>query len=87
MVFERTDALVYHPFKFQSVFISVFMLYAIQSLTSFVLYLLLIFNFLNCSMIALGSGLVVSIFGNFPYSSLIAHSFISLIKSQCEISV
>lgn len=87
MVFERTDALVYHPFRFQSVFVSVFMLYAIQSWTSFVLYLLLIFNFLNSSMTALGSGLAVSILGNFPYSSLIAHSFIDLIKSQWEISV
>lgn len=50
MVFERTDALVYHPLRFQSVSISVFVLYAIQSLTTFALYLLLIFNFLNCSV-------------------------------------
>lgn len=87
MVFERTDALVYHPLRFQSVSVLVFELYAIQSLTSFALYLLLIFNFSNCLMPALWSVLIFSIFGNVPYSSLISSSFMNIIKSQGENSV
>lgn len=64
MIFERTDAP--GSSSYQSVSISVFVLYAIQSLTSFILYLLLIFNFSNCSVPVLGSVLVVSVFGNVP---------------------
>lgn len=84
MFFERTDALAHHPLRFQSVSTSVFVLYAIQSLTSFILCLLLIFNFSNRSMPVLGSVLVVSVSGNVPYSSLISHSFMNIIKSQLE---
>jgi len=84
MVFERTDALVYHPLRFQSASISMFELYAIQSLTSFALYLLLIFNFSNCLMTVLGFVSIFSIFGNVSYSSLISNSFMNIIKSQWE---
>lgn len=85
MVFERTDALVYHPFRFQSVSILVFEPYAIWSLTSFALYLLLIFNFSNCSMPVLGSVLFFFIFGTVPYSSLISNSFMNMIKVNGKI--
>lgn len=87
MVFERTDAHVYHPLRFQSVSISVFEPYTMRSLTSFALYLLLIFNFSNCFMPVLGSDLIFSIFGDVPYSLLISKSLMNIIKSQWENSV
>lgn len=87
MVFERTDALVYYPLRFQLVSISVFELYTIHSLTSFAFHLLLMLNFSKCLMPVLGSVLIFSIFGNVPYSSLISNSFMNIIKSQWEKSV
>lgn len=86
MVFERTDALVYHPLRFQ-VSILVFVLYATPSLPSFALYLLLIFNFSNSLMPVLGTGLSVSIFERVSYSSLISNSWMNIIKTQWERSV